>query len=561
MNLKIYISSLLAALGAFSANAQTTAKDTITDSNIVYPSSFDTDVKAWQDNWYRQRYAALDSVARTKTGVKATDAVYVDRLQKLPNIIEMPYNSVVKQYIEMYAEKRKSLVEKMIGMSLYYMPIFEEALERYQLPNELKYLPVIESALDPNAVSKSGACGLWQLMPATATGEGLEMNTLVDMRRDPYAASNAAAHYLSTLYDMFKDWTLAIAAYNCGPGTLNKAIKRAKSNDYWVIYPYLPAETRGYVPAFIAANYIMNYYPEHGISHALARRPMVTDTVHVTNRVHLQQISEVMGLPIDEIRVLNPQYRKDIIPGHVHPYSLTLPSVQAYCYITNEDSILKHDPEKFFGREIAEPYTGTTDAKSEKGSQYVDQLVVKEHVVAKGESLKSIAKQYGVTAESIRRNNHLSSNRVKQGTVLQINTYEHVTVPVNDLAENTNAGENATDDNNLYANQAPQVNDDDVATPTPTTQQYTKKASKTSKASQSTTYTVKSGDSLSRIAKKHGTTVAKLQAANPKLKNLKPGDKVVIPGKASTTTKAKSSKSSTKKSSAKKSSKKKKRKK
>ena len=261
MNLKIYISGLLAALGAFSANAQTAAKDTITDSHIVYPSSFDTDVKALQDNWYLKRYAALDSVAHAKTGDKATDAVYIDRLQKLPNIIEMPYNSVVKQYIEMYAEKRKSLVEKMIGMSLYYMPIFEDALERYQLPNELKYLPVIESALDPNAVSKSGACGLWQLMPATATGEGLEMNTLVDMRRDPYAASDAAAHYLSTLHDMFKDWTLAIAAYNCGPGTLNKAIKRAKSNDYWVIYPYLPSETRGYVPAFIAANYIMNYYP------------------------------------------------------------------------------------------------------------------------------------------------------------------------------------------------------------------------------------------------------------------------------------------------------------
>ena len=283
---------------------------------------------------------------------------------------------------------------------------------------------------------------------------------------------------------------------------------------------------------------------------------MVTDTVHVTNRVHLQQISEVMGLPIEEIRVLNPQYRKDIIPGHVRPYTLTLPSVQAYCYIANEDSILNHDPEKFFGREIAEPYTGTTDAKSEKGSQYVDQLVVKEHVVAKGESLKSIAKKYGVTAESIRRNNHLSSNRVKQGTVLQINTYEHVTVPVKELAENASAGDNAADDNTLYSNESPQVNDDDVATPTPTTQQYT--AKKQEKASQSTTYTVKKGDTLGKIAKKYGTTVAKLQAANPKLKTLIPGNKVVIPGKGTTTSKAKAS--SKKKSSGKKSSKKKKRK-
>ncbi len=516
------------------------AKDTITDSNIIFPPSFSTETKNLHENWYLQRYTVLDSIAAFSSGIPASDKVYKERLQKLPNIIEMPYNSVVKAYIEMYALRKQALVEQMLGMSLYYMPIFEEACEKYQAPLELKYLPVIESALNPNAISRAGACGLWQFMPATAQGEGLEISTLVDERRDPIASSDAAVKYLLKLHNIYNDWTLAIAAYNCGPGNVNKAIQRAGDvKDYWAIYPFLPQETRGYVPAFIAANYIMNYYPEHGISHALARKPIVTDTVHVTQRVHFQQISDVLGIPMEELRILNPQYRQDIIPGHIRPYALILPSVQAYCYVANEDSIIAHDRGKYFGREEVEPSDGKI-RKSANGN-YVEELVIKKHKVKKGETLKTIAKKYGVTVESIRKVNNLSSSRVKTGRVLTIHTYERKYVSTDSVAvPTTNAP------NEIAQETAPQATE--VAEETPAVadtkkvepkkvepkKTETKKASNTKKTStaSTTTHTVKSGESLYRIAVKYGTTVDAIKKANSlKSDNIHPGQKLKIPKK------------------------------
>lgn len=489
-----------------------------------------TDINKLQENWYLQRYAVLDKRASKASKTEPTDQVYVKRLQALPNVIEMPFNSVVKAYIEMYYKQRPQLVEKMLGMSLYYMPIFEEALERHQMPLELKYLPIVESALDPNAVSKAGATGLWQFMPATATGEGLEVNSLVDERRDPLASSEAAAVYLQKLYDTFGDWTLAIAAYNCGPGNVSKAITRSGGKtDYWEIYPFLPQETRGYVPAFIAANYIMNYYAEHGISHALARRPLVTDTVHVTQPIYFQQISEVLDLPIDEIRVLNPQYRKDMIPGNIRPYTLILPSAQAYCFVANADSIYNHDLNKYSPRAYAEPNDGSP--RGDGGGQYVEQLVVKKHTVKKGETLKSIATHYGVTVESIRKANNLKSNKVKRGAVLKINTYERTAVAADSVKAETP--------------QTPQPQAEPVAevkeqTPAKTQEtkpqnnkkQNTKADNKkqNTKGAKTTTYTVKKGDSLYKIATAHGITVKKLQQANNlKNNNIQPGQKLKIP--------------------------------
>lgn len=244
-------------------------------------------------NWYLQNYAVLNENMSNTPNIDATDEVYIQRLSKIPTDIEMPYNQVVRSYINMYTQRRRQLVENMLGMSLYYMPIFEEALERKGLPLELRYLPVIESALNPDAVSRAGATGLWQFMLPTARGLGLEVNTLVDERRDPYASSEAAASYLKQLYEMYHDWSLAIAAYNCGPGNVNKALRRAggENKDFWAIYYLLPQETRGYVPAFIAANYVMTYYNEHNISPALARRPIITDSIHIAKRVHFKQIS------------------------------------------------------------------------------------------------------------------------------------------------------------------------------------------------------------------------------------------------------------------------------
>ncbi|MDE6130668.1 MAG: lytic transglycosylase domain-containing protein, partial [Muribaculaceae bacterium] len=291
----------LAWLGAMAKPAPSilSIKDTIHDNSVIVPESFETDVKKMQENWYLKNYAQLDRNADSRPNPVTTDQDYIDRLGLIPSVIEMPFNSIVKNFIVMYSERKRQLVENMLGMSLYYMPIFEEALERHGLPLELKYLPVIESALNPSAVSRAGAAGLWQFMPGTATQLGLEINSLVDMRRDPISSSEAAARYLKQLYGIFGDWSLAIASYNCGPGNVAKAIRRAGGGkkDFWEIYPFLPAETRGYVPAFIAANYVMNHYDKHNISPALARKPILTDTVHISRRVPFRQISDVLAIP------------------------------------------------------------------------------------------------------------------------------------------------------------------------------------------------------------------------------------------------------------------------
>ncbi len=514
---QIYAIALMTVAAILPAAAQSPS-DTITDNNIVFPSSFSLQTDELHQNWYLQRYSVLEEKARRRTGTPASDAVYKERLQKLPTIIEMPYNQVVKAYIEMYATRKADLVEKMLGMSLYYMPIFEDAVEKFQAPQELKYLPVIESALDPNAVSRAGACGLWQFMTNTATGEGLEVNSLVDERRDPILSSERAVQYLQKLYNIYGDWTLAIAAYNCGPGNVNKAIQRAGGvKDYWAIYPFLPQETRGYVPAFIAANYIMNYYPEHGISHALARKPIVIDTVHVTKRVHFQQISDVLGIPMDELRILNPQYRADIIPGNIRPYALILPSMQAYCYVANEDSIIAHDRGKYFGRDEVEPGSGSVRQSADGG---IEDLVVKTHTVRRGETLKTIARKYGVTVESIRNANNLRSSKVKRGTVLTINTYVKRSEAPDTARSNAAATPDGTDSVRDAQTKAPAAK---AAKP-----QAQAKAAKT----KTKTYTVRSGDSLDKIARRHGVTVKALMRANGlKGTMIHPKQKLIIPAK------------------------------
>ena len=345
--LRIYLTAALAV-----TTLCITAKPTIlsladhaNDSTIVYPESVETDTHKMMQNWYLQNYTALDKDADSRPDVVTTDEEIIKRLQAIPTTIEMPFNSVVRAYIDMYTGKKRSLVETMLGMSLYYMPIFEEAIEREGLPIELKYLPVIESALDPNAVSRAGATGLWQIMLPTARGLGLEVNTLVDERRDPIRSSEAATKYLRQLHDIYNDWSLAIAAYNCGPGNVNKALRRAgeEGKDFWSIYPYLPRETRGYVPCFIAATYVMNYYNKHNISPALAKRPLLTDSVHVSKRVNFKQISDILHIPVEQLQTLNPQYRKNEIPGDTHRYSLVLPANQTYSYIMSEDAIVSHD--------------------------------------------------------------------------------------------------------------------------------------------------------------------------------------------------------------------------
>lgn len=519
-------------------------RDSIHENASIYPESFETDTRKMQENWYLRNYAVLDNAADSRASVHASDQEIIDRLGEMATVIEMPFNSIVRSYIDMYTDRRKQLVENMLGMSLYYMPIFEQALDRHALPLELKYLPVIESALNPVAVSRAGATGLWQFMLPTATGLGLEVNSLVDQRRDPYASSEAAAVYLKQLYEMFGDWSLAIAAYNCGPGNINKALRRAGGGkkDFWEIYPFLPTETRGYVPAFIAANYVMNHYGKHNISPALARKPIITDTIHVSRRVHFNQISEVLAIPVDEIRALNPQYRKDVIPGNIKPYSLVLPSLQVYAYLANEDSILNHDASTYSRRGVVEPADGATITGSDAKGEYIEELTVKYHKVQRGENLASIAKKYGVTVKSIRQSNKIGKN-VRRGQNLKINIYtrrykevepevteqpqeQGISVPSDSSAVVT-----ATDSIAEHVN-VPEP--DSVVTAPVKKEAPTVKKSEPKKqpSPKPTTYKVRNGDNLSKIAKRHGVSVNAIKKANGMTDdNIRAGQRLKIPTK------------------------------
>jgi membrane-bound lytic murein transglycosylase D len=344
--------------------------------------------------------------------------------------MEMPYNDIVQKFIDRYTGRLRHSVSYMLGASNFYTPIFEEALEAYGLPLELKYLPVIESALNPQATSHAGAAGLWQFMVATGKHYGLEVNSLVDERRDPIKSSYAAAQYLKDLYKIFGDWSLVIAAYNCGPENINKAIHRANGEaDYWKIYPYLPRETRGYVPAFIAANYVMNYYCEHNICPMRTKLPAKTDTIVVTKDVHLKQIAEVCGIDIDELRTLNPQYRRDIVNGSNKPSIIRMPATATNTFIANEDSIYNHKTETLFTRRSLvevdnsskSSYTRKSSAKKRKSySRKKRRTRAKRVTIRKGDTLSEIAERNHTTVKKLRQLNGIKGNTIRAGKKIRV---------------------------------------------------------------------------------------------------------------------------------------------
>lgn len=365
--------------------------------------------------------------------------VYIDRLKRLPTIIEMPYNDVVQKFIDRYSGKLRRSVSYMLGAGNFYMPVFEEALEAYNLPLELKYLPVIESALNPTAVSRVGATGLWQFMIGTGKRYGLEVNSLIDERRDPVKASYAAAHYLSDLYKIFDDWSLVIAAYNCGPDKVNKAIHRAKgSADYWNIYPYLPKETRGYVPAFIAANYIMNYYCDHNICPMVTELPLKTDTVVVNKDLHLEQIAQVLNINIQHLRNLNPQYRRDIVNGLNKPMTVRLPATLIGSFIDQEDSIYNFKTDELLlKRSVVEVNqeepkvsrhsyyssrhrSSATRSKSRKSRSRKSKRGGRNVTIKSGDTLSEIAERNHTTVAKLRKLNKISGNHIRAGKKLKV---------------------------------------------------------------------------------------------------------------------------------------------
>ncbi len=347
---------------------------------IEFPEAMTYDLDSLLNLYMSKTYLESSDCNMRNFNPEYTKEEYIERLSRMPTIMEMAYNDVVQKFIDRYSGRLRHSISYMLGASNFYMPIFEEALEMYQLPLELKYLPIIESALNPKAISRAGASGLWQFMIGTGKQYGLQVNSLVDERRDPVKSSFAAARYLRDLYKIFGDWNLVIAAYNCGPENINKAIRRANANarqhqpsrpgnaltqdslepetpapmnkDYWHIYPYLPKETRGYVPAFIAANYIMTYYSLHNICPMETRLPAKTDTVMVKRSLHLNQVADVLGLNIDMLRSLNPMYRRDIVPGNTEPSPLRLPQTEVGKYIDMEDSVFNYRADELLTKRL-----------------------------------------------------------------------------------------------------------------------------------------------------------------------------------------------------------------
>jgi len=353
------------------------------------------------------------------------DSVYINRLKKIPSVLELTYNDIVKRYIQVYTVKKRGMVENMLGLKDYYFPLFEEILDSYQMPLELKYLSVIESALNPRAVSRCGATGLWQFMYGTGRLYKLTINSFVDERRDPVAATNAAAKYLRDLYSVYNDWVLVIAAYNCGPGNVNKAIRRSGGKtSYWDIYYYLPKETRGYVPAFIAATYVMNYYKEHNLSahNATFALPSSADTIMLTNNVHLQQIADVLKVPVEQIRDLNPQYRRDIIPGRYSVCPLRLPSPWATRFIDLQDSVIRYKNDQFFSGEfkLIVPTNFRGKHGEYSGTQPSGDMQKIHYQVKAGENIGQIATLYHVRVSDIRYWNDITKNKLVTGKRLVI---------------------------------------------------------------------------------------------------------------------------------------------
>ena len=344
------------------------------------------------------------------------DSVYIARLQRLHSIVELSFNSTVRNYINVYTRRRRGQVCIMLGLADYYFPLFEAVLNRYQLPLELRILPIVESALNPRAVSRMGATGLWQFMYSTGRRYGLTINSYVDERRDPMLATEAAARYLRDLYAIYGDWTLVIAAYNCGPGNVNKAIRRADGKtNYWDIYYFLPRETRGYVPAFIGATYAMAYHDLHNIPKCSTKIPMYSDTLYTHGRLHLEQVAHVLNLPIDLLRDINPQYKHDLLPSET-ANMLRLPIGKIGEFIEREDEIRAYkDSLYLIAPLVREPLVvrGIDVGVPGKGQAI-------KYKVRQGDVLGAIARRYGVSVRQLREWNGISGNMIRTGQTLLI---------------------------------------------------------------------------------------------------------------------------------------------
>lgn len=386
-------------------------------------SNFEQNLDSLLTLWYINNAPGFDSLSYVQSIDTVIpdfpDSVYISRLQKIPSLVDLTYNKIIRRYIDVYSKKRRNNVEKMLGLSEYYFPIFDEIFDYYDVPNELKYMSIIESALNPRAYSRARAVGLWQFMYGTGKLYGLTINSYVDERRDPIKSTHAAARFIKQLHNIYGDWALAIAAYNCGPGNVNKAIRRSGGKkNFWEIYYYLPRETRGHVPAFIAATYIMHYYPEHNLTPRPTALPIPSDTIMINEKLHLKQVSEVLDIPLTKLRDMNPQYRLDIIPGHQAPYSLRLPLDKVSDFISLEDSIVAYNDSLFFNEEnVVKAPSYETQTRYEPPADKYAKLF---YTIKSGDNLGYISEWYDVRISDLRIWNNIRHNMIRSGQKLVI---------------------------------------------------------------------------------------------------------------------------------------------
>lgn len=450
--------------------------------------------------WYVQKkvaqseegYFDMDSV-RFQSNVP--DSVYVGRIREMNSFITLPYNDIVKNYIIKYSEKMPTSIGKILGLCEYYMPIFEEIFSQYDMPEELRAMAVIESAMNPLAVSRVGAKGMWQFMYSTAKIYGLHIDSFVDERLDPIKSAHAAAQYLQDAYEIFGDWNLAIASYNCGAGNVNKAIRRSGGKRaFWDIWPYLPRETRGYVPAFVGALYTMNYYKEHGIRPVTVETPAHVDTFHINKMLHLKQVSELTGAPLEDLKNLNPQYRHEIIPGNEREYILRIPYTYTNAFLEHEDSLYRHKADIYFN-----PVTIKKIKDGGDGERVV-------YRVKSGDYLGKIAANHGTTVAKIKKWNNLTTNDIRVGQRLII--YRGGKAP---------ASTSSTSSTKTSSTQAKPAAQTKPTQTFPAGTAYTE-------------YVVQSGESLYLIAKKFpGVSAQNIMDFNGIGSNIKPGMKLKIP--------------------------------
>ena len=468
----------------------------------------------------RAFYDDTQEFGREYSIVSIPDSIYINRLKNIDSYVPLVYNNTVRSLIELYTQRRRDFTEVLLGLSSYYFPMIEEQLDKYNLPMELKYLPMIESAFNPGARSRANAVGLWQFMYGTGKMYKLEIGTFIDERRDPFKSTEAAVTHLNDLYNIYKDWHLALAAYNCGPGNVNKAIRRSGgTKNFWAIYNNLPRETRSYVPAYIAAAYVMNYYKEHDLTPRLPDFSIITDTLNITEYLHFNQIADNLNLSIEELRVLNPQYRMDIIPGKKDkPMTLVVPLEHIGNFIDNESTIFAHKRDEIFpNNQIVIPQGTAATAEYQAADVAGKAKII--YNVKSGDNPGFIATWFHVKLDDLRYWNNIRRNMIKPDQKLTI----YVPKEYADFYSKINRM--SFDEKQQYAKRKPVAGNSSGNTVVASNQ--------TTSDSNFVYYTVKSGDTLWSIAQKFpGVTNNEIMRLNGMSDNkINPGQKLKIQSK------------------------------